>query len=70
MQQHGHHTSHDIVLEDGKNEKRRLSWKCDLYFCVLDVDPPFSPRIVTVKKNKLVTDEFELMEILGRYIKQ
>ncbi|CAF2129277.1 unnamed protein product [Rotaria magnacalcarata] len=31
-----------------------------------DVDPPFSPRIVAVKKNKLVTDEYELMEILGR----
>ena len=38
------------------------------YLClhVLDVDPPFSPRFVTVKKNKLVTDEYELMEILGR----
>ncbi|CAF4568757.1 unnamed protein product [Rotaria sp. Silwood1] len=47
LQQHGHHTSHDVVLED-------------------DVDPPFSPRIVTVKKNKSVTDEYELMEILGR----
>ncbi|CAF0893466.1 unnamed protein product [Rotaria sordida] len=47
LQQRGHHTSHDVVLED-------------------DVDPPFSPRIVTIKKNKSVTDEYELMEILGR----
>ncbi|CAF4409344.1 unnamed protein product, partial [Adineta steineri] len=31
-----------------------------------DIDPPFSPRAVTVKKNKLITEEYELMEILGR----
>ncbi|CAF1677806.1 unnamed protein product, partial [Adineta ricciae] len=31
-----------------------------------DIDPPFSPRAVTVKKNRLVADEYELMEILGR----
>jgi myosin-light-chain kinase len=31
-----------------------------------DIDPPFSPRIVTVKKNKQVTDEYELLEFLGR----
>jgi hypothetical protein len=44
-----------------------LSVKRDnLYICVLDIDPPFSPRIVTIKKNKSITDEYELMEILGR----
>ncbi len=37
-----------------------------IYVSVLDIDPPFSPRNVTVKKNKSVTDEYELMEILGR----
>jgi hypothetical protein len=37
-----------------------------MFVCVLDIDPPFSPRIVLVKKNKSVTDEYELMEILGR----
>jgi hypothetical protein len=32
----------------------------------LDIDPPFSPRVVTVKKNKSVTSEYELLEFLGR----
>ncbi|CAF1030059.1 unnamed protein product [Adineta steineri] len=31
-----------------------------------DIDLPFSPRIVNVKKNKAVSDEYELMEFLGR----
>jgi myosin-light-chain kinase len=31
-----------------------------------DIDLPFLPRIVVVKKNKSVTDEYDLMEILGR----
>jgi len=47
MQQHGHQTTHDVVLED-------------------DIDPPFSPRIVQLKKNKSVQDEYDLMEFLGR----
>jgi hypothetical protein len=34
-------------------------------FC-LDINPPFSPRVVIVKKNKSVSDEYELMEFLGR----
>ena len=38
----------------------------DVVFC-LDVELPFTPRIVTIKKNKSVTDEYQLMEILGRY---
>ncbi|CAF2940893.1 unnamed protein product [Rotaria sp. Silwood2] len=71
LQQHGHHTSHDVILEDGNNKKQIIvlktrSYICMCVSCVLDVDPPFSPRVVTVKKNKSVTDEYELMEILGR----
>ncbi|UJR07658.1 hypothetical protein I4U23_011945 [Adineta vaga] len=31
-----------------------------------DIDPPFSPRVVNIKKNKTVTDEYEMMEFLGR----
>jgi hypothetical protein len=63
MEERGHHSSHDVVLEDGNI----LSDKYDqMYVYVLDIDPPFSPRIVIVKKNKSVTDEYELMEILGR----
>ncbi|CAF4754675.1 unnamed protein product, partial [Rotaria socialis] len=31
-----------------------------------DIDPPFKPRIVTVQKNKSVTDQYELLEFLGR----
>jgi len=31
-----------------------------------DIDPPFSPRVVTIKKNKNVNDEYELLEFLGR----
>jgi hypothetical protein len=37
-----------------------------MFVRVLNIDPPFSARIVTVKKNKSVTDEYELMEIHGR----
>jgi hypothetical protein len=68
MQQHGHHTINDVVLEDGKFQENSCP-KNEIiytYVYVLDIDPPFSPRTVTVKKNKLVTDEYELMEILGR----
>lgn len=65
MQQHGHHTTNDVVLEDGTS---RSLVPCVVFTvaCVADIDPPFSPRVVTVKKNKTVTDEYELMEILGR----
>ncbi|CAF3731721.1 unnamed protein product [Rotaria sp. Silwood1] len=45
--EHGHHKSHDVVLED-------------------DIDPPFEPRVVVVQKNKPVTDQYELLEFLGR----
>ncbi|CAF4099273.1 unnamed protein product [Rotaria magnacalcarata] len=31
-----------------------------------DIDPPFEPRIVIVQKNKSVTDQYELLEFLGR----
>ncbi|CAF1656677.1 unnamed protein product, partial [Didymodactylos carnosus] len=31
-----------------------------------DVDPPFLPRNVVIKKTKWITDEYELLEFLGR----
>ncbi|CAF0843556.1 unnamed protein product [Didymodactylos carnosus] len=31
-----------------------------------DVDPPFLPRNVAIKKTKWVTDEYDLLEFLGR----
>ena len=64
LQQHGHHTTHEVVLEDGNWKFLFLTFHLEVY--TLDIDLPFTPRVVTVKKNKSVADEYELMEFLGR----
>ena len=67
MQENAGDPSHDVVLEDGNNTSLFFLKKKKLEFASSpDIDPPFSPRIVTIKKNKSVTDEYQLMEILGR----
>lgn len=69
LQQHTHHPTQEVILEDG-NRIDLLDChllRIEFFFSSsLDIDPPFSPRIVTIKKNKKVTDEYELMEFLGR----
>ena len=32
-----------------------------------DAEPPFERRQVAIRKEKWVTDEFEMLEFLGRY---
>ncbi|CAF2797406.1 unnamed protein product [Rotaria sp. Silwood2] len=49
----------DVLLEHGPHTSHDVILEDD-------IDPPFAPRTVVVQKNKPITDQYELLEFLGR----
>lgn len=46
-----------------------LFFSVDIFFLLLlkDSEPAFEFRQITIRKEKWITDEFDLLEFLGRY---
>ncbi len=64
-----HADGNKVELEPGKYFQKSIKGETDKivsYYLFQDSEPPFEKRNIQIKQDKWVSDEFELLEFLGK----